>query len=251
MRLCIVRFWLLGAAGILWSASALGAEPSAASGWQGCYVGAQLGYANGRARTVDAPFVQGPSAGLGFAWNTPAGETIRSDDDGVIGGGQVGCDIAIAVEGVTLVLGGAADMAALDIAVAGVSQLSPDTETRLSVDWASTLRARVGFASPGLLVYATGGVAFARIDARAIDDSVTPSPGLMDVSESGTEIGWAAGAGAEAKIAPHVSVSFEYLHLDFDDVTATGVATVPATAFPRFESELEIETVRVGVNWRM
>ncbi len=219
--------------------------------WHGCYIGAHMGYAGGRSETLDLPFTQGPSAGLGFAWNTPAGETIDADGEGLTGGGQAGCDLEFPVGGTTLVVGAVGDGSGLDLSASGTSALSSDTHTTFDAEWTATLRARLGFASPDLLLYATGGVAFADIGVRAFDRSSDPSPGLMDVSGSSTETGWVVGAGIEWRVTSPVSLSLEYLHMEFDGVVATGAATNPATAHPRFETDLEIDTVRLGVNWRM
>ena len=73
----------------------------------------------------------------------------------------------------------------------------------------------------------------------------------MDVSSDGTESGWVVGGGGEWRFAERWSASLEYLHFDFDDVVATGPAVFPAGAFPRFENDVDFDTVRIGLKFRM
>jgi opacity protein-like surface antigen len=233
---------------------AVGTEPAPAWSWTGCYVGANVGYVRGDDDALDAPFTEGPFAGAGFSWNNagPPYETIGSDSSSAIGGGEVGCDYAMPLGGVEVVIGAAADISALGLSGDGTSAIASDTHTSFDVDWAGTIRGRLGVAtSPALLIYATGGYAAAGIDVRAFDLSGVPTLGMMDVSGGGTESGWVVGGGGEWRFAENWSMSVEYLHFDFDDIVATGPATFPVGAFPRFENDITFDTVRVGVKFRM
>ena len=179
-------------------------------------------------------------------------ETISSDSSSAIGGGEVGCDYAVPVGGVEIVIGAAADISVLGLSGEGTSAIASDTHTSFDVDWAGTIRGRLGVApTPELLIYATGGYAAAGIDVRAFDLSAVPTLGQMDVSGGGTESGWVVGGGGEWRFAENWSVSAEYLHFEFDDIVATGPAIFPAGAFPRFENEVSFDTVRIGIKFRM
>jgi outer membrane immunogenic protein len=230
-------------------------EPAPVWSWSGCYVGANVGYVHGDDDALDAPFTEGPFAGTGVSWNTPPGapyETIGSDASSAIGGGEVGCDYAVPMGGVEIVIGAAADISVLGLSGEGTSAISSDTHTSFDVDWAASFRARLGVApAPELLIYATGGYAAAGVDVRAFDLATAPSLGTMDVSGGGTESGWVVGGGGEWRFAENWSVSAEYLHFDFDDIVATGAATFPPGAFPRFENDVTFDTVRIGVKFRM
>jgi outer membrane immunogenic protein len=241
------------------SPAAFAADPVAVEvapvwSWSGCYAGVNVGYVRGDDDALDAPFTEGPFAGLGFSWDSagPPYETIGSDSSSAIGGGEVGCDYAVPLGGVQVVIGAAADISALGLSGEGTSALASDVHTSFDVDWAATVRARLGIAaSPQLLVYATGGYAAAGIDVRAFDLSTVPTLGTMDVSGGGTQSGWVLGGGAEWRFAENWSVSAEYLHFDFDDIVATGPATFPPGAFPRFENDITFDTVRVGIKFRL
>jgi outer membrane immunogenic protein len=230
------------------------AEPAPVWSWSGCYVGANIGYVHGDDDALDAPFSEGPFAGTGASWNSVGApyETIGSDASSAIGGGEVGCDYAVPVGGVEIVIGAAADISALGLSGEGISAISSDTHTSFEVNWAATIRGRLGVApTPELLIYATGGYAAAGVDVRAFDLATVPSLGTMDVSGGDTTSGWVVGGGGEWRFAEQWSVSAEYLHFDFDDIVATGAATFPAGAFPRFENDVTFDTVRIGVKFRM
>lgn len=230
-------------------------EAAPAWSWTGCYAGVNVGYVHGDDDALDAPFTEGPFAGLGASWNSPPGlpyETIGSEADSAIGGAEVGCDYEVSLGGLSVVIGGAADISALGLDGDGTSVAFPDTHTSFDADWAATVRGRLGVAaSPELLIYATGGYAAADIDVRAFDLSFAPSVGLMDVSGGGTESGWVVGAGGEWRFAESWSASVEYLHFEFDDIVATGAALFPPGAFPRFENAISFDTIRIGVKFRM
>jgi outer membrane immunogenic protein len=238
------------------AADAVAMDPDVAvtRAWSGCYAGLNVGYVRGNDDALDAPFTEGPFAGSGASWNSPPGvpyETIGSDGSGAIGGVELGCDYEAPMGGLAVVFGGAVDFSLMNVSGEGTSAVSPDTHTSFDADWAGTLRGRVGLATPDVLFYATGGLAVADIGVRAFDLSTLPTPCTMDVSGGGTETGWVVGGGAEWRFASNWSVSAEYLHFDFGDITATGPATFPPGAFPRFENEVKFDTVRVGLKWRM
>ncbi|MDK1388210.1 outer membrane beta-barrel protein [Sinorhizobium sp. 8-89] len=226
---------------------------AASSNWSGCYVGAHAGYAHAKAEATDSPFTEGAFEGTGTSWNSLGApyEVIESDDHAAIGGVEAGCDRQVDVDGLSLVFGGAIDFSLMDLSSGGASKIVGDTRTSFDTDWAGTARLRAGIAAEDLLFYVTGGLAVADIDVRAFDTQTFPTIGLMDVSGGGVKTGWVAGAGAEWRLAPNWSASLEYLHYDFDDVTATGAAIDPAGAFPRFENDLDFDVVRVGLRWRL
>ena len=228
-------------------------EVAIARGWSGCYVGANVGYASGDDESTDSPFVEGLFANSGASWNSFGGpyETIGADGSGAIGGIEAGCDYEMPLGELSLVVGAAADFSALNVSGEASSLLSPDTNVSFNADWAATVRGRVGVASPKVLVYATGGYAAAGLDVRAFDLSLVPGIGLMDVSGGGTESGWVVGGGAEWRMTPSWSLSFEYLRFSFDDVTASGFAIYPVEAFPRFENDVDFDVFRLGVKWRL
>ncbi len=226
------------------------APPPAARSWSGCYVGANAGFTRADVDATDAPFRDGPFGGSGISWNTAGApyETIGTDDAGISGGLEAGCDYQVDLGGTAFVLGGVADFSLMNLGATGTSAISADTHTRFDVDWAASARLRAGVAASDALFYVTGGYAVADIDVSAFDRT---GPTLMDVKGGGTEGGWVAGGGVEWRFRPEWSVGLEYLHYDFGTVTATGAATFPSEAYPRFDNDVTFDTIRIGLKWRM
>jgi len=121
---------------------------------------------------------------------------------------------------------------------------------RIENDWQASARLRVGWANGHVLLYATGGAAWAHINAWANDTArtdiygfsffpnpltnagpITNGPGfppsflLGSISDSNfasadeTVMGWTGGGGGEWAINDMVSVGVEYRHSDFEDHT--------------------------------
>jgi len=87
-------------------------------------------------------------------------------------------------------------------------------------DWLATVRGRAGWAWDRVLVYGTGGAAFANVQAAA---------GALPFSSS-TQTGWTAGAGIEYAFAPNWTAKVEYLFVDLGNqacnpVNCGGTAT--------------------------
>lgn len=221
-----------------------------AASWSGCYVGANVGYARADSDVTDAPFRDGPYGGSGFSWNAAGApyDTFGTDDAGIAGGVEAGCDRQFDLGGNAFVLGGVIDFSLTNLGGTGTSAISTDTHAGFDVDWTASARLRAGIAASDVLFYVTGGYALADIDVRAYDRTL---PTVMDVSGGGTENGWVAGGGVEWRFKPDWSVGLEYLHYDFGKVTATGAATFPSEAYPRFENDVTFDTIRIGLKWRM
>lgn len=132
-----------------------------------------------------------------------------------------------------IVYGGEADFAALDVdetMTAGGAFPVPFLGTQYSVtnqtsvSWMSTLRARLGMAvTPDVLLYATGGAAFARIKlSSAYSDNATDATfpgGSGSASTDSVEPGWVVGGGAQWALDRRWSVKAEYLYADFGSVS--------------------------------
>ena len=71
-----------------------------------------------------------------------------------------------------------------------------------------TVRGRVGYAFDQVLIYGTGGYAWA-------DNRMTASALGVSVSDSHFHSGWTVGAGVEVMFAPKWSVKAEYLYRSF------------------------------------
>jgi outer membrane immunogenic protein len=160
----------------------------------------------------------------GYGWS----DSNFTEPEGGFGGGQIGYNwqrdrFVFGVEG---------DFQGADISGTAFDQFG-DT-ARSDVNWFSTVRGRLGFASGTWLVYGTGGVAFADIDNRIHFTGGSVS------RDSGTQTGYAVGGGAEWAFAPNWSAKAEYLYLGFGDDTLPSGDRI----------NNDFQTVRVGLNYK-
>jgi outer membrane immunogenic protein len=172
--------------------------------WEGAYVGVNGGY----------------------GWSN----SNFNEPDGAFGGGQIGYNwqrgrIVFGLEG---------DIQASDI---NASSAVPFGTSRTDIDWFSTVRGRLGFASGPWLFYGTGGVAFADVNNRV---DVAPN---LTLHNSDTQVGYAVGGGVEWAFAKNWSAKAEYLYLGLGDDTLSGGGN-------KVRVNNDIQTVRVGLNYR-
>jgi outer membrane immunogenic protein len=101
-----------------------------------------------------------------------------------------------------------------------------------------TVRGRIGYTFNQILLYGTGGYAWAdnRLNVTALGANFT---------ESKVHSGWTAGAGVEVMVAPKWSVKAEYLYRSFSGETYFARAIPPGVA----TGDINIHTVQVGVNY--
>jgi outer membrane immunogenic protein len=134
--------------------------------------------------------------------------------------------------------------------VAGGITDSASVESRLR--WFGTARTRAGLVVEDVLLYVTGGLAFAKFDRTWTffeDGPVTT--GVF--SSNKTRLGWTAGVGAEWQFAPHWSLKSEVLYMRFEtnDVTVVGNGIIGAANVPyRLDSTDSMWVTRAGVNYR-
>ncbi|HEY5126523.1 MAG TPA: outer membrane beta-barrel protein [Bradyrhizobium sp.] len=219
----------------------------AAYNWNGFYLGANVGYGWDKISTDTFN-----SAGV-FLENT------KHDRSGVFGGGQIGYNWQFAPN---WLLGIEADAEASDIkgSNAGCSATGCSSSNGKTDDF-GTVRGRFGYVANNVLLYGTGGWAWSH---STTDRTVTcvvagggtcpggPSPSPltgMIASASGSESGWAAGAGIEWGFLPNWTAKVEYLHLQFDNVGRDFSYAGFPTAFRHVNSNSGLDTVRVGVNY--
>lgn len=122
--------------------------------------------------------------------------------------------------------------------------------------WFGTVRARSGIVVDNLLLYATGGFAYANFDRSY---TITEDNPLTTVAfnSSGTRWGWTAGVGSEWAFSGNWSLKSEFLYMRFvnNDVTHTGVTVngvnfgVPGRAYA-FNNQDEAWVTRIGLNYR-
>jgi len=166
---------------------------------------------------------------------------------GFIGGGQIGYNWQVAGFGVGswLVTGIEADIqgiaasggaasrwsaAATDDGSEPVSLLS-NQSGRSNLQYLGTVRGRLGFlATPALLVYGTGGLAFGGVSASIQNTQVWIAPECRcnyfiagGGALSNTQPGWTAGGGLEWMFLQNWSLKAEYLYFDLGNMTGSFV----------------------------
>ncbi len=178
--------------------------------WSGFYLGANAGWTWAQFDEADGPDFFG-----------------NFDPDGAVMGTQAGYNRQFG----NFVLGIEGDIG-LTLAKEGVPDVDPFDIERVGIDWTASVRGRVGYAFDHVLVYGTGGIAFA--GAEFDDDT--------DIQDE-TYVGWTLGAGVEAKVTSNMSIKLEYLYADY------GSKSFVIDGDDRFKADLETHTVRVGFNY--
>ena len=150
------------------------------------------------------------------------------------------------------------------------------------VDWFGTVRARLGYLlTNDLLVYATGGLAYGKVNESAgfglipganafastsgVSFVCSNPPGQFGLGESSTcfagshsrtSVGWTVGGGVEYRFAQNFSLKLEYLYVDLGSetfnipaATLFAPATSPSILNVSFD-RAAFNLVRAGLNYR-
>ena len=202
--------------------------------WTGFYSGIHGGYGWGNAALDDTTL---------FANPTPQGYVF---------GGQAGYNWQY---GAAIVVGLEADYSVANLtdsqtitAVGVIGRLPVGASATLAtkIDDLATVRSRAGFlVLPNVLLYGTGGIAWAHSSAT---DTLTVRAGNATATTTSTgyadNFGWVAGVGAEVKVWDHILVRGEFLHYDFADLTYT----VPA--FGSANAKVTADIARAAVSYK-
>ncbi|WP_291848315.1 outer membrane beta-barrel protein [Bradyrhizobium sp.] len=236
--------------------------------WGGFYVGGNAGYSWGRSNSDVSYF----STATGLPIAPPAGSITSAgfNMDGAIAGGQIGYNW----QANNWVFGLEADAQWSDekggtgyrcagagnggVCLPGLTFLPAGAAgTTLALDqhleWFGTVRGRVGvLATPRVLFYGTGGLAYGSIKTTGALAGFTP--GAVAVASIGStsdvRFGWTAGAGVEGKISKDWSAKLEYLYMDFDTFRAGSFSLAPASAIgANVDSRFHDHVLRVGLNY--
>lgn len=183
--------------------------------WTGFYLGAQVGYAWG-------------SQSANFAF--PNGTVLAShSSEGVIGGAHVGYNYQANqwVLGVEGTVDGTSLSKSINPVFAGVGYST-------SVPIQGSIRGRLGVAWDRVLLYATGGAAFA-----GFDTDFTGAFGT--VSQSTTRVGWTVGGGLEYAVTNNWSIRAEYRYSDFGSYTTNPTLLVGPTTVNRDFTQHQVQ----------
>jgi len=191
--------------------------------WTGFYVGAHAGYAWAQERDNASSIAPAPVDSFnvdGAIGGIHAGYNEQFD-----GGFVVGLEGDIDISGIN-----GSDRA---VTIAGPSRLEMKNR------WQGSIRARFGYAFDRILVYATGGVAFADIRERW-----NLANGLFVGSDTNTRVGWTVGGGVEYAFDDHWSARAEVRYSDFGK---SNFAVAPGV---RFRGGFHETVGLVGVSYK-
>lgn len=256
----MLRRILLASAAVALSATVSNAADVAdapVTDWTGFYVGIHGGYGGG---TFDYPM--NVTTDLTGSFNGSPIDDLDYDfgadltAGGFFGGLQAGWNWQMD----SIVLGVEGDIALSDIT--GELEIYSDTANASisggsTVEWFGTARLRGGFlATPELLVYATGGLAWGSVNSGY--DLDLGQIGSLDDDTTESHMGWTIGGGFEYSVTENISLKTEYLYVDLGDaelldldlVDAFGGTAADGTASLSIDQDISFHTVKAGVNFR-
>jgi outer membrane immunogenic protein len=257
--------------------------PMTVYSWTGFYVGGNVGYGWGQASNNWNYFA--PNSTTGNANCAVQASCFIVGDtnhlNGVFGGGQVGYNWQFNrnwLAGIEADFQGSGQQGSQNLSVGFIANGLPATgflSHTEKMPWFGTFRGRLGYTADRWVIYATGGLAYGRVDFNGTATATgffspfvpgsppcpsSPCP-LANFNAGATKIGWTVGAGVEAAIVGNWSVKAEYLYMDLGTVTAS-LATVPgcfgtpatcnntAAGVLNYSSKVTDNIVRVGLNYR-
>ena len=150
----------------------------------------------------------GATAGYNFGTVSPTGGANITTNGFLIGG----------------TLGGNYQFGSFVVGIEADGDYNSMNNAGFKIDWLATVRGRAGYAIDRLLLYGTGGGAFAPASVSGGNTTMT---------------GWTAGGGVEYAFTPNWTAKAEYLYVDF---------VSPSIAGKGFGDTDNL--IRVGVNYK-
>lgn len=259
------------------------AGTAAAQSWTGLYAGGTLGGAflrNGAERVafdtnLDGQFADtvrtsagadafSPGFCAGSATATTPGAGCAENEDGIDFGGRLGYDWGMG----RIVFGGLVEVSRPDVtdAVTAFSTTPANYIFSRELEHLGALRGRIGFGTSRMLIYGTGGGAWARAEQSFSSSNRVNTFVRADgeAAESKDMLwGYQAGGGVEIRFGARVSLVGEYLYTSLDgrdESTIRAQGPAPATnpfiltnasgTDLRREGRFELQTARAGVVFR-
>lgn len=133
-----------------------------------------------------------------------------------------------------LVFGVVGDFAGSDV---GATEAVGIGLYNIGVNWAGSLRARVGINTGSFLPYLTAGLAVADVTSEYVQG------GVVRTTDSNTHVGWTVGVGVEAFVANNVSLDLLYRYSDYGAMTYN-------RGLRDYDIELSTNQVSVGLNFK-
>jgi outer membrane immunogenic protein len=226
--------------------------------WTGCYLGGNAGLIRGDTSLRQYP--SGLSINTGFQIDRDARTAISDFDSSDFSGGvQIGCNW----QSQAWVLGVETDFNWTGLSEAGsvnfpamllpsnpaATLIALNTSLTHELPWFGTLRGRLGYAVDRVLVFATGGLAYGKVEST-YHNAFTSGGTLNAGWGSDTRMGWTLGGGVEVAFADRWTVKAEYLYIDLGTFSYTAV-NAPTPAFTwGVDVNTRAQIARVGLNYR-
>jgi outer membrane immunogenic protein len=156
-------------------------------------------------------------------------------------GGTFGGTSGIQIQYGTWVFGAESDFSWANINGTVASGVCVNASCFTNLKSFGTSRTRIGYAWDRWMIYATGGLAYGRVNAG--QDSCPTIPGNFAFCGTHWEVGWTAGAGIEAMFMPGWSAKLEYLYIDLGN----NYSYTPVV--PVFVNKEQISLIRAGINY--
>ncbi len=194
----------------------------------------------------------------GGAATSPQNANCTDDSDGMTISGRFGYDRQMG----KFVLGAVGEIATADVrdAVSAFSTTPAFYYIEREIDYTAALRLRAGYTlAESTLLYATGGVAYAKLD-QEFETSNTANAFTVLADEEAW--GFQLGGGIEQKIGKNFSLGIEYLYTGYNDddtVIRVGQGTAGATNpfvlaggvdFKRAGDDFSLQTVKAVASYR-
>ena len=236
----LIKFTVAAAAFAVASLSAQAADmpvkgrpkPPETLNWAGCYLGGDFGYAWARDFDAERDSVTGVLSGFS--------PTDSANANGFKLGGYLGCNWQVAGP---FAIGAEGDLEWTNARGTTTFPNSgpPDDFYETRIDSQSSVRGRIGYALDNMLVYVTGGAAFAHVT----EHDVLAATGAFN-NNAATRTGWTLGAGFDYAATARWLVRIEYRYADF------GTLRYVSTVFPGFAENHRIteNVVRLGLAYK-
>ncbi len=130
------------------------------------------------------------------------------------------------------------------------ANLGPIFSARSTMDWYGAIKMRTGFAFDNLLLYLTGGFAFANIEHKGNDNFGVG----IGFNSSDTRWGWVVGAGTEYALTNRITLRSEATYTRFEDkdfslnIPAFLISANPASL--KLNAQDELWLIRTGLNFK-
>jgi outer membrane immunogenic protein len=202
----------------------------------GCFIGGNIGYGWGSSD-----------------WTSPfLGPITSHSSDGVVGGGQVGCDYQVD----RWVVGFQGMFNATSLRTDSVNNFSTALVDSARMPWLATATGRIGITGSPTLYYVKGGAAWVRSEYNecclaivVVPPPPPPPPVIPDGFANKTRTGWTLGGGIEHIFVQHWSIFAEYNYIKLSD---SSIAFTGINGWQNFNYNIDqnIHSVVLGVNYR-